>query len=233
MSLPKIELPLFEMTIPSNGKKVKYRPYNVREEKILLIAQETKDLDQIILAIKQIITNCVQNINVDDLPMFDLEYIIINIRAKSVNNALDFSITDDETNEIINLSLDLNDITLKIDEKHNKKVKVNDDYTLIMKYPSIDILRNIVQSDNVNQLFSVMIACIDMLISNDGDKIYKFAEFNQKEIIDFIESLSTKTLDDIKLFFETMPALRIEVPYINKTGNKKTFVVEGLNRFFI
>lgn len=233
MSLPKIDLPLFELTIPSSGKKVKYRPFTVKEERILLIAQETKDLDQIILAIKQIINNCVQNVNVDDMPMFDLEYIIINIRAKSVNNILEFSIIDNETQETIKLNLDIDSITLKIDERHKKKIVINDEYTMIMKYPSIDTIKNLSNSDEKQSVFNMMINSIDMLVSNDGDKIYKFSDFTQNEIIEFVESLNSKVIDDIKLFFETIPVLKVNIPYKNKNGENKNFVLEGLNSFFL
>lgn len=233
MSLPKIELPLFEMTIPSTGKKVKYRAFTVKEEKILLLAQETKELDQIIVAIKQIINNCVQGIDVEEAPMFDLEFMILNIRAKSVNNELDFTIIDGETQERIELNLDLNNLKLKIDERHTKKIEVNEEYTMIMKYPSINNLLDISDPTDKNAEFNIMINCIDMLVSNDGDKIYKFSEFSKTEILDFIESLNSKTVDSIKLFFKTMPVLRIEIPYVNSNGNKRTFVLEGLDSFFI
>lgn len=233
MSLPKIELPLFELVIPSSGKKAKYRPFTVKEEKILLIAQETKDLDQIILAIKQIITNCTQNVDISDLPMFDLEYIFINIRAKSVNNQLEFTIIDDETKEPVNLGIDLNLISVKTADNHTKKIQINDEYTMLMKYPSIERLKDLSEDNEHDASFNLMIGCIDMLISSDGDKIYKFSEFTKEEITDFIESLNSKTISDIKLFFETMPVLRIEMPYTNKNGNSKTFVMEGLNSFFI
>ena len=233
MSLPKIDLPLFELTVPSNGKKVKYRPFTVKEEKILLIAQETEDLDQIILAIKQIIGNCVVGIDVDDIPMFDLEYMIIHIRAKSVTNELEFNITDNETEENVKLKVDLERITLKTDERHNKNIKINDDYTLIMKYPSIDKLKELQDPNNTDAVFNMMVSCIDVLMSNDGDKIYKFSDFSKEEIMDFIEGLNAKTIADIKLFFETFPVLRIDLPYKNKLGNDRKFVLEGLNSFFI
>lgn len=233
MSLPKIDLPLFELTIPSTGKKVKYRPFNVKEEKILLLAKETEELEQIILAIKQIINNCTHGVDVNNLAMFDLEYIIINIRAKSVNDELQFSIQDGETGETIKLNLDLNAITLKIDEKHNKRIKVNDDYTMIMKYPSIDNLKDLSASENNDPLFDMMVECIDVLVSSDGDKIYKFSDFTKQEIVDFIESLNAKTMSTIKEFFDTIPVLKVEIPYKNKNGNERTFVLEGLNSFFI
>lgn len=233
MSLPKIDLPLFELTIPSSGRKVKYRPFNVKEEKILLLAQETKELDQIILAIKQIISNCMEDIDVDNMPMFDLEYIIVSIRTKSVSNELEFNITDDETNEQIRLKLDLNNIQVRFDEKHNKKIKINDFYTMVMKYPSIDKLKELSNTSGSEAIFNMMISCIDLLISNDGEQVYKFSDFTKSEVNEFIESLGSSIIADIKNFFETMPVLRIEIPYTNNNGNKRTFVLEGLNSFFI
>lgn len=223
MSLPKIDLPLFEMTIPSSGKKVKYRPYNVREEKILLVAQESDDLDQTILAIKQIITNCVYDLDVNDIPMFDLEYIMLNIRAKSVNNEIEFSIVDNETDETVVLKLDINEIKLIQDEKHNRKIDLDNGYTLIMKYPTIDKIK-----DNED----LVINCIDVLVSNDGEKIYKLSEYTKEEIETFIEELNPKVIDSIKMFFKTMPTLKAEIPYKDKNGKDKKFVLEGLSNFF-
>jgi hypothetical protein len=223
MSLPKIDLPLFELTVPSSGKKVKYRPYNVREEKILLVAQESDDLDQTILAIKQIITNCVYDLDVNEIPMFDLEYIMLNIRAKSVNNEIEFNIIDNETDETITLTLDINDIKLIQDEKHSKKIDLDNGYTLIMKYPTIDKIKD--DED-------LVINCIDVLVSNDGEKVYKLSEYTKEEIEKFIEELNPKNIDSIKDFFKTMPVLKVVIPYKDKNGTDKTFVLEGLNNFF-
>lgn len=223
MSLPKIDLPLFELTVPSSGKKIKYRPYNVREEKILLVAQESDDLDQTILAIKQIITNCVYDLDVNDIPMFDLEYIMLNIRAKSVNNVIEFNIIDNETDETITLALDINDIKLIQNEKHNKKIDLDNGYTLIMKYPTIDKIKN--DED-------LVISCIDVLVSNDGEKVYKLSEYTKEEIEKFIEELNPKNIDSIKDFFKTMPVLNVVIPYKDKNGTDKTFVLEGLTNFF-
>jgi hypothetical protein len=233
MSLPKIDLPLFELTVPSSGKKVKYRPFNVREEKILLIAQEAGDLDQIVLAIKQIINNCVSGINIDDLPMFDLEFIILNIRAKSVNNEIEFNVIDEETQNEVKLKLDLNNVTVVKNEKHTKKITINDEYTLIMKYPTIDRVKELGAQNSTEGVYNLMVGCIDMLSSNNGDKIYKFSDFTKDEINTFIEELPATSITDIKNFFETIPVLRVEVPYKNSLGNDKVFVLEGLNSFFI
>lgn len=233
MSLPKIDLPLFELTVPSSGKKVKYRPFNVREEKILLIAQEAGDLDQIVLAIKQIINNCVSDVNIDDLPMFDLEFIILNIRAKSVNNEIEFNVIDEETQQEVKLKLDLNSVTVVKNEKHTKKITINDEYTIIMKYPTIDRVKELDNQNSTEGVYNLMVGCIDMLSSNDGDKIYKFSDFTKDEINTFIEELPATSITDIKNFFETIPVLRVEVPYKNSLGNDKVFVLEGLNSFFI
>lgn len=224
MSLPKIDLPLFELTVPSSGKKVKYRPYNVREEKILLIAQESDDIDQSILAIKQIITNCVYDLDVNEIPMFDLEYIMLNIRAKSVNNEIQFNIIDKETDETITLKLDIANIKLTQNEKHNKKINLDNDYTLIMKYPTIDKIKG-------NE--DLVISCIDLLVSNDGEKVYKLSEYTKEEIESFIEDLNPKNIDSIKEFFATMPMLKVEIPYKDKNGADKTFMLEGFSDFFI
>ena len=223
MSLPKIDLPLFELTVPSSGKKVKYRPYNVREEKILLVAQESDDLDQTILSIKQIITNCVYDLDVNEIPMFDLEYIMLNIRAKSVNNEIKFNIIDNETDETVTLTLDINDVKLIQNEKHNKKIDLDNGYTLIMKYPTIDKIKN--DED-------LVINCIDAIVSNDGEKVYKLSEYTKEEIEKFIEELNPKNIDSIKEFFKTMPVLNVIIPYKDKNGADKTFVLEGLTNFF-
>ena len=235
MALPKIDLPLFELTIPSNGLKVSYRPFTVREEKILLIAQESKDLDQVILAIKQIIGNCVSDIDIEKMPMFDLEYIMLNLRAKSVNNVIQFTVKDPDTEENVNLVLNIDTIELKKKDGHDRKILINDDYSLIMRYPTINELRSLstLKSGSTEGLLDIMLSCIEMLVSNDGEKIYKMSDFTPKEVKDFIESLTSGAIKGIKTFFETIPVLRIELPYKNKKGEQKTFVLEGLESFFI
>jgi hypothetical protein len=138
---------------------------------------------------------------------------------------------DAETEESIKLKLDLNDVKLQVNEKHSKKIAVNDDYTLIMKYPTIDKIKELRESEDSD--YNLMVSSIDMLISNDGDKIYKFSEFTKEEVTTFIEDLNAKTVGDIKFFFETLPVLRVEFQYKNNLGNDRTFVLEGLNSFFI
>jgi len=231
MGLPKIDLPLFELEVPSTGKKVKYRPFTVKEEKILLIAQESKDPKQIFLAIKQILTNCLQSTDVEKLAIFDLEYILLNIRAKSVNNEISFSIKDPDTEEKVDLTINIDNIQIVKFPDHNKIIKVNDDIMIEMRYPSISYLESLKdgqsESDSLN---SIMKECINSI--SDGDQSYKLADFSEAEVEDFIESLSSVIVAQIKKFFDTIPVMKYETTYTDKTGKTKTFVAQGVETFF-
>lgn len=232
MGLPKIDLPLFDIEIPSTGKKVKYRPFTVKEEKILLIAQESKDLDQIILAIKQIINNCVGSIDVDKLAMFDLEYLLINIRGKSVNNEIQFTITDPETKERVDLTVDINDIKITKHDNHTNLIKISDDLHLKMRYPTINELSTIIKSKNdFEDLFKIMIDCIENVV--EGDSLLNLKDFTDEEVSEFVNSFTSNHIDQIKNFFETIPTLRYEAKYKNSNGDDKMFVIEGMETFFI
>jgi hypothetical protein len=166
MALQKIELPLFETTLFSTGKKEKFRPFTAKEEKILLIAQEANDIDQTLLAIRQIITNCVYDVDVETLPMFDMEYLMLQLRAKSVNNMITFNITNPDTEKTVEIELNIDDIKLTSDERHSKEINVSEDMRLIMRYPTLDevsIFKNY-KGNEVNTLFDIMIACIDCVV---------------------------------------------------------------------
>jgi hypothetical protein len=233
MALPKIELPLFETTLFSTGKKVKFRPFTVREEKILLIAQEANDIDQTLLAIRQIITNCVYDLDVETLPMFDMEYLMLQLRAKSVNNVITFSITDPDTQKPVEIELDIDTIELTVDKRHSKEIQVSEDMRLIMRYPRLDevsLFKNY-KGNEVNTLFDIMIACIDCVV--DGDTVSRLEDFTKEEIKTFIESFPGTVINDLKTFFETIPVLRYEAKYVNADGNEKTMILEGMETFFI
>lgn len=231
MALPKLQQPLFELTIPSTNKKVKYRPFTVKEEKILLIAQETKEIEQIVLSIKQIINNCVQEIDVDKLAMFDLEYLLINTRARSVSNVMEFKIKDPETEEEVELEIDIDEVKIHKDEKHNKNIQISDSVTIGMKYPKIDQLIGMNDKDQNEALFDLMIGCIDTVV--DGEEVYRLTDFSDEEIEEFVDSFSTEHINKIRDFFETMPVLKIEKEYTRKDGTKKTFLARGTETFFI
>jgi len=235
MALPKIDLPLFEMTLPTTQKVVKYRQYTVKEEKILLVANESKDAMQEILALKQVVNNCLVDVNVEDLPMVDLEYAYLMLRSKSVDNSLDFNIKDPDSDETVNLKLDIDDIKINIgdDFEESSKIKLNDDYTLFLKLPNIDNFIKIIEMDPKDPLvnYFILVSCLDKVASED--EIHEFRNYTQKEIDGFMETLTNAVISQIQKFFENMPKLRHEMTYTNSNGNEKTFVIEGMRTFFI
>jgi hypothetical protein len=230
--LPKLDLPLFELVLPSTGKKIQYRPFTVKEEKILLIAQESKDIDQIVLAIKQIIGNCVTNIDVERLATFDFEYILLHIRGKSINNLIDLKIRDPDTQESISLSINIDEVTLKKDPEHTNRIQVNANAVILMRYPTLNEVSILAKGKATSEvLFNAMISCIDQIVVDDS--VYKTEDFTEKELLDFVDQLTPNVLADIQKFFETIPVLRMEIPYKNKNGDQKTFVMEGMETFFM
>jgi hypothetical protein len=233
MPLPKIDMPLYELILPSTGKKVQYRPFTVKEEKILLTAQQSKESDQIITAIKQIVNNCIVNYDVDKLALFDLEFLMINIRSKSVDNNVEFEIEDPDTNEKVKLTLNLENVKVHRDENHTNKIQVDDKYTLFLKYPTIDDFSEIVGKTDLTpeKTYEVLMSCIDKLASED--EVYNFKDFTKKQVDEFIESLHADVTKKIKLFFDTMPKVRHEMPYKNSKGEEKVFTIQGTQSFFI
>jgi len=233
MPLPKIDMPIYELILPSTGKKVQYRPFTVKEEKILLTAQQSKESDQIITAIKQIVNNCIVNYDVDKLALFDLEFLMINIRSKSVDNNVEFEIEDPDTNEKVKLTLNLENVKVHRDENHTNKIQVDDKYTLFLKYPTIDDFSEIVGKTDLTpeKTYEVLMSCIDKLASED--EVYNFKDFTKKQVDEFIESLHADVTKKIKLFFDTMPKVRHEMPYKNSKGEEKVFTIQGTQSFFI
>lgn len=233
MGLPKIDLPIFEGVLPSSGETFKYRQYTVKEEKILLVAQESKETGAEILAMKQVVNNCLLDREIEDLAMFDLEYVHLVLRSKSVDNTMNFSVTDPDTEEKIELELDVENVKISSTEGHTKEIKINDDFVLFLKYPTIDAFVKITQMDSKDPLvnYFVMISCLDKIASED--EVYNFKDYTEEEIDDFMNNLNSQVIAQIQQFFETMPRLRHELKYVNKNGDKKTFVIEGLRTFFI
>lgn len=233
MALPKIDLPIYELKLPSNDKKVKFRPFTVKEEKILLIAQETQDPAQIINSVKQVVNNCLIDYNIDDLALFDLEYLLINIRAKSIDNLVKFKIEDPDTKEEVQLELDLNNVKIEKDDNHTNRIKLDNTYTLFLKYPSVDIFFDFLTQEkpNAEKNLEIMLSCMDKLVSED--EVYNFKDFTKKEVDDFVESLHADSVKKLKEFFDTIPKIRHEIHYRNKTGDNKTFVIQGTQTFFI
>ncbi len=233
MALPKIDLPLFEMKLPSSGEMIKYRPFTVKEEKILLIAQEADDPTQEVMAVKQIVNNCLPDIEVDELAMFDLEYIMLVLRSRSVDNTVDFSITDPDTEENVKLTLDIEDVIVKTIDGHTNEISINDEFMLYLKYPTINEFLKIMKLDASDPLvnYFMMISCLDKIASED--EVHFFKDYSDEETDAFVENFSSQVVKGIQIFFETMPKLRHEIKYTNKNKDEKTFVVEGMRSFFI
>jgi len=239
MPLPKIDQPIFELKVPSTKEVIHYRPFTVKEEKILLIARESGEIDQIFLAIEQVVSNCIQEeIDVKKLATFDLEYIILSIRAKAVNDQLEFKVPDPESGEdekrTLNLSFNVKDVKIARLDEVDTKIEISDEYFLMMRHPTLTELHTLIDKSKQSDIaFEVMISCIDKLVSSDGENIYNMSDFTKKEINDFVESLSGKAISSIQTFFQSIPSLRIECPYTNSKGEQKTFVIEGMQSFFM
>jgi hypothetical protein len=234
MALPKIEQPLFELELPSTRKKIKFRPFTVKEEKILLIARESNDIEQALLSVRQVINNCLVDYDIDKLAMFDLEYLLIKIRSKSIDNSVNFSIKDPDTKEKVDLKLDLEDVKVVRQDTHSNMIKIDDEYSLVMSYPTIREFTNMVSGKDptaAEKNYEIMISCMDKLVSKQ--EVYKFADFTTEEIEQFVEQLDGSIVKKLQEFFETMPKLRHEIKYKNSQGKENTFVIEGLETFFI
>ena len=221
-----------ELTLPSTGEKIKYRPFTVKEEKILLVGQQSDDPEMEILSSKQVINNCLIDKNVDDLAIFDLEYILLYLRARSVNNVISFTIKDSDTDEDIPLELDIDNITIVTKKEHSKEIAISDDYKLFLRYPTINEFLQLVTADKEDPLvdYIMLVSCIDYIASDD--EVHYFKDYSEEQINEFMESLSGDVVRKITEFFSTMPRLRHEMKYTNSEGTEKTFVIEGMRSFF-
>ena len=236
MALPKIDTPTYELTLPSQDAKVKFRPFLVKEEKILLMALESQNNDEIYQATKQIVESCTFNtLKVDELPTFDLEYIFLQIRAKSVGEISKFKVLcPDDKKTYANVEVDLSKVNVEVDDKHTNKIIVDENRKLgvVLKYPTMNVLKSgTMENATVEQIFDVLADCVDHIY--EGDKIYPSKDSTPQEIKEFFEGLSQESFNKIKLFFDTMPRLRQEIEVTNPVTNVKSKVVlSGLNDFF-
>ena len=238
MPLPKIATPTYELTLPSTGKTVQYRPFLVKEEKLLVIALESEDNKQITTAIKAVLKACVltKGIKIETLPTFDIEFLFLNIRGKSVGEELDVNIVcpDDEKTEVA-VTIDLDDIQVKRDENHTNQIKLDDSLMMEMKYPSLDefIKSNFDFSDKaqMDQSFQLIASCIDKVYSED--EAWATADCTKKEVNEFLESMNSSQFKEIEKFFTTMPKLSHTIKVTNpKTKVESEVVLEGLASFF-
>jgi hypothetical protein len=233
MPLPKIDQPLFDMTIPSTGKKIVFRPFLVKEEKILLIAQQSGNDSEIIRAIKQILNNCIQDeIDLDTFAIFDLEYAFLKLRARSVNNVVKLAYRDTEDDEVYNFELDLDAIEIEMPEKINSKIVITDEVGMTMKYPSASITDKMTNFDNEIDLMTFFIInCIDTIY--DEENVYVADDFSGEEISEFLDGLDVKSFEKIREFFESVPRLYHKIEYTNSIGNERSIELTSLKDFFM
>ena len=238
MPLPKIATPTYELELPSTGANIKYRPFLVKEEKVLVIALESEDNKQITNAIKAVLKSCIlsKGIKVEDLPTFDIEYLFLNIRGKSVGEDIDVNITcpDDEQTQVA-VTIALDEIEVQKDENHTNKIKVDESIMMEMKYPSLDqFIKNNFDFNDKNQMeqsFDLIASCIDKIYTED--EVWAAADCTKKEMKDFLEQMNSNQFKEIESFFETMPKLSHTVKVTNpKTKVKSDVVLEGLASFF-
>lgn len=241
MPLPKIATPTYELILPSTEKPVKYRPFLVKEEKILILALESQNIKEITLAIKSVLKDCIltKGIKVEDLPSFDIEYLFLNIRAKSVSEAIDLIVTcsdDGETEVPVKVYVD--EIKVQKNPEHSTEIKLDDTIILKMKYPSLDqFIKNNFDFSNpesvstIEKSFDIIASCIDSVFT--ADEAWSAKDCTKKELIDFIEGMSSSQFKMIEKFFDTMPKLSHTFTVTNpKTKVENTVTLEGLTSFF-
>jgi hypothetical protein len=236
MPLPTIVTPTYELTLPSNGKKVKYRPFLVKEEKILILAIESGDPKDITRAIKDVLKNCIstRGIKVDELPTFDIEYLFLNIRAKSVGESVELIVRcpDDGVTEV-NATVYIDEIKVKKDKDHTTDIKIDDTYTMRMKYPSLEqfVNENFSFSADVDSTFEIVASCIDVVFSED--EAWEAKECTKKELVAFVEQFNSSQFKEVEKFFDTMPKLSHTITVTNpNTGVENEVTLEGLSSFF-
>ena len=238
MPLPKIATPTYELELPSTGQSIKYRPFLVKEEKVLVIALESEDNKQITNAIKAVLKSCIltKGVKVESLPTFDIEYLFLNIRGKSVGEELEVNvICPDDEKTTVPVIINLDEIEIQKNENHSNKIKVDSNIMMELKYPSLDefIKNNFDFNDKnaMDQSFDLIASCIDKVYTED--EVWATADCTKKEVKEFLESMNSQQFKEIEAFFETMPKLSHTIKVTNpKTKVKSDVVLEGLASFF-
>ena len=236
MALPKLNTPTYELEIPSTDEKIKFRPFLVKEEKVLMMALETKDNAQIVNAVKDIVSECTFNkLNISTMPMFDVEYIFLQIRSKSVGEVSKVKILcPDDKKTYTNVEIDLNEVKVQVEDEHTNKIELTDSMGMIMTYPNIDsFTENGIQDINASNMLDVIGTCILQIYEDKGEKVYEAKDQTKKELVEFIEQLNTKQFQDVQKFFDTMPRLKHTIKVKNpKTKKTSDVTLSGLNDFF-
>ena len=236
MALPRIDVPIYELVVPSTDEKIKYRPFLVKEEKLLLIAMESGKNKDILRGVQDIVDACTFNkLKLGDLPMFDIEYIFLQIRSKSVGEVSELRLLcPDDGETYADVEIDLSKVNVELGAGHTNKIDLGEKIGLVMKYPSIDSFDSDDMAEiNASNMLDVIASCIEQVTEKDGEVVYDTKDQTKKEIIEFLEQLNTKQFADVQNFFDTMPKLKHEVTIKNpKTKVESKVTLSGLNDFF-
>ena len=235
MALPKIDQPLFELTFPSNNNTVTFRPFTVKEEKLLLVAQQSGEQMEMVRAMAQVVNNCVQesSFDVEKLATFDLEYAFLKIRSVSVGNIIKVAYRDNEDEQVYKFEVDLEDVQVLMPEEQEDTVKLTETAGIKMRYPPASMINNVPQEqfeDGTELMLFFVISCIDFIY--DGDVIYASHDYSYKEMQEFVEGLPAKAFADIQEYFANMPKLYHKIEYENSKKNKRVIEMDNLRDFF-
>ena len=236
MALPKLTTPTYELEVPSTDEKISYRPFLVKEEKILLMAMESGKNEDIVNAVKQIVSECTFNkLKVGTMPMFDVEYVFLNIRAKSIGEVSKVKLLcPDDKKTYADVEINLEEVKVQVDDNHTNKIELNDGMGMIMTYPTIDTFSETgLQKVSAANMTNLISGCILQIYEKNGEKVYEGKDQTQKELTDFIEQMNTEQFKKVQKFFDTMPRLKHEVEVKNpKTKKVSKITLSGLNDFF-
>jgi DNA-directed RNA polymerase subunit M/transcription elongation factor TFIIS len=243
--LPKIDVPIYNVKLLSNGKNLRFRPFTVKEEKLFLMANENEDLDNVVDTIKQILNNCVlDDFQVDSLPLFDIEHLFLNIRARSISEVVNLkykcnnNILDEETkeekkcNNVVEIDLNILEVEPEKQEGHTNKIEITEKMGVVMKYPSFETIKKFDVENEADSIIKITVNCIDYVY--DSDSIYYAKDSTEEELIEFVESMQAKDLEKIKTFFDTMPKMKRDIDFkCNKCGHEEKIELEGIQNFFV
>lgn len=234
MNLPKINYPLFDVTIPSTGAVVKMRPFLVKEEKILLLAQTTGNPKDVIDSITQVVNNCVIDPSFDTtkLTTFDIEYMFVKLRSRSVNNKIDILYRDPDDEKQYQIEIDLDKVEVQKHPEHSNKIDINSSVGIILRYPHVDMVEKLSNvSTEVDLYFEVVKYCIEKIY--DEEQVYNVADYTDEDLNEFMSTLDVSTFKKIQKFIDTMPKLYYEASYVTESGKDKKIVLQSLNDFFM
>jgi hypothetical protein len=237
--LPKVDVPIYDLKLLSVDKKIRFRPFTVKEEKLFLMASESQDAESVLNTIKQVVNNCIlSDISVDSLPVFDLEYLFLNLRARSISELVTLkykcnNIVEEEKTcgNIVQFDLNLLDIKPTKESNHTNKIEINEKLGIVMKYPNFEMIEKYKDAKDSSVIVNLIIDCIDYIY--DAENMYYSKDTSRQELEEFIDSLQTKELEKLKLFFESMPKIKKKLQFkCNKCNHEEDIDVEGIQSFF-